>query len=189
MDAQSRPGVPQLGRRVRVLSTKYDGSLHNDYEALLIEDDRASDSLEGCVRLYVPRGTLLHSYRGDGPIGVAFTALFWPGVDCWYNVYHNHWPTERHAIETYINVSLPAQFDGETIRWVDIDLDVVVRSGHRVELWDEDEFAEHLERFGYPENIVAGARAAASELVRLAATAPPPLDRASHIWAFKPAGI
>ena len=172
---------------MRILSTKYDGSPHNDYEGLLIEDGRPSPALDGCLRLFVPEGTLLRSYRGTGQIAVAFTALFWPGADRWFNVYHNHWPTERHAIETYINVSLPAEFDGETLRWVDMDLDVVMRSGSRVELWDEDEFAEHLERFGYPEDIVRRARATSSELMRLAEAGEPPLDRAAHIWARRAA--
>ena len=162
--------------------TKFDGSLHNDYEGLLIEDEALPSALDGCVRLHVARGTPLHSYRGDGQIGIAFTALFWPGMDRWFNVYHNYQPTERHAIETYVNVSLPAAFDGETLRWVDMDLDVVVRSGHRVELWDEDEFAEHVERFGYPEDVVQRSLITASELLRLAAADEPPLDRAAHIW-------
>jgi protein associated with RNAse G/E len=186
LDAQPRSAAPQLGRRIRVLSTKYDGSLHNDYEALLIDEESSTSPDDECLRLYVAQGTPLHSYRGDGPIGVGFTALFWPGADRWFNVYHNHWPTQRHAIETYVNVSLPAEFDGETIRWVDMDLDVVVRTGHRIELWDEDEFAEHLEQFRYPDNVVARARAAAGELMRAAAAGEPPFDRASHIWVQKP---
>ena len=186
MDTDTRT-PPPLGRRVRVLSTKYDGSLHNDYEAfVIVEDEPASDEIAGCLRLYVPRGTPLRSYRGDFGTPVDFTALFWPGGAPWFNVYHNHWTDERYTIATYVNVSLPAEFDGETIRWVDMDLDIVVRAGGMVQLADEDEFAEHLERFGYPEDVVSGSRAAASELMRLAAAGEPPLDRSAHIWATKP---
>jgi hypothetical protein len=165
-----------------VLSTKYDGSQHNDYAARLIEDQLPASPPGGCVRLFVPEGTPLSSYRGAGRIGVPFTALFWPGSDRWFNVYHNHRATDRHSIETYVNVSLPAQFDGETLRWVDMDLDVVVLTGERVELWDEDEFAEHRQRFGYPEDVATRAQEAAYEVMRLASMGEAPLDRVTHIW-------
>ena len=50
---------------------------------------------------------------------------------------------------------------------VDLDLDVVRRRATgTVELRDEDEFAEHRARFGYPDDLVANAEAAAKLLVR-----------------------
>ena len=66
-------------RHIRVLSSKYDGAAHNDYVAELIEDGRG----EAPLRLFVPQGTTIHSYRGDYPARVPFTGLFWPGEDCW----------------------------------------------------------------------------------------------------------
>lgn len=48
---------------------------------------------------------------------------------------------------------------------MDLDLDVVRRRGiGRVELRDEDEFAEHIISFGYPNEVVRPARAAAAWL-------------------------
>ena len=159
-------------RLVRVLSTKYDGSPHYEFEAQLL------GHRDGYVRLHVPRGTLLRSYRGEFPVRATFTALFW--ADRWYNVYHNHRPAGRRGIESYANVATPAQFDGETLRWVDLDLDVLTREGG-VEVDDEDEFAEHRERFGYPDDVVRHALAARDELLRLAGSGAFPFDRASHI--------
>ncbi len=94
-------------------------------------------------------------------------------------------PDGRLSTESYANVSLPATFDGETVRWVDLDLDVTIRDGV-VELLDEDEFDEHRARMAYPEGVVTGAREAASELMRLAATRTPPFDRGTHIWRPRP---
>lgn len=168
------------GRRlVRVQSTKYDGSPHGDYEGELLDGAGAED---GPLRLFVPAGTVNRSYRGDYEIRVAFTALFWPGRDVWWNVFHNHAPAGRRGFVSYANVSSPAEFDGAVVRWVDLDLDVVVMPD-RVELDDEEEFEAHRLRFAYPEDIQRQAREAATELLALAARRAPPFDRASHVPA------
>ncbi len=159
-------------RVVRVLSTKYDGSPHYEFEAQLLGRQ------DGYIRLHVPQGTSLRSYRGEFPVQTTFTALFW--TDRWYNVYHNYRPAGRRGIESYANVSTPAQFDGETLRWVDLDLDVLTRDGG-IEVDDEDEFADHRVRFGYPDEVIRHALAARDELLRLAESGAFPFDRASHI--------
>jgi protein associated with RNAse G/E len=142
-------------RLLRVQSTKFDGSLHNDYEGELLD---GLDDPEGPLRLLV----------------------FWPGRDVWWNVFHNHEPAGRRGFVSYANVSTPAELDGETVRWVDLDLDVVVMPD-RVELDDEYEFEAHRVRYAYPPEIEQRARAAASELLALAARLDPPFDRASHV--------
>lgn len=171
------------GRLVRILSTKFDGSLHNDFVARFIEDER--DGPEAPLRVFVPEGTSIQSYRGEQTVRIPFTALFWPEADRWWNVYHNHWAIQRGdqrwSPEVYANVSLPARFDGTTIHWVDMDLDVTIRNGV-VELLDEDEFEEHRARWEYPEHTVLRALEAASALQELARGRTPPFDRTSHIW-------
>jgi protein associated with RNAse G/E len=167
------------GRLVRVSSTKFDGSLHQDYVAHPLDSQAGGEAL----RLYVSAGTAMRSYRGEFTVRQAFTQLFWPGADCWWNVEHFHEPlpfANRPSLLTYANVSTPAEFDGETIRWVDLDLDVIVTEAG-VRLIDEDEFEEHRERFGYPDDLVMKARAAAELLIDLASRGERPFDRASYI--------
>jgi len=179
------PGAPVTGRPVRILSTKFDGSLHNDFAGRLIEGGAELEGPATPLRVFVPEGTAIQSYRGDQVVQIPFTALFWPGQERWWNVYHNHWTLQRGdqrwTPESYANVSSPATFDGETLHWVDLDLDVTIRAGV-VELLDEDEFAEHRARMRYPEHIVTSALEAASTLLELAARRAPPFDRETHIW-------
>jgi protein associated with RNAse G/E len=166
-------------RLVRVSSTKFDGSLHQEYVAQLLEWGRYGEALQ----LYARAGTLMRSYRGEFALRHAFTHLFWPESDRWWNVEHFHTPvtySNRPSMLTYANISTPAEFDGETVRWVDLDLDVVVSEAD-VRLIDEDEFEEHRERFGYPEDLVMKARAAAETLVDLASRGERPFDRASYV--------
>lgn len=175
-------------RAVRILSTKFDGSLHNDFVGRLIEEPAGTedgDHSAAPLRVFVPEGTSIQSYRGELTVRVPFTALFWPGIDRWWNVYHNHGivrgPSGRPSTAVYANVSTPAAFDGDTIRWVDLDLDVVIRAD-AVELLDEDEFAEHRARMAYPEALAARALEAAAALIELATRRAPPFDRDTHIW-------
>ncbi|MFN8638941.1 MAG: DUF402 domain-containing protein [Dehalococcoidia bacterium] len=194
------PGTPQGGeprlpgehlvtsRRVRILSTKFDGSHHNEFEGRLLDDPPGGP--EDAARVLVEAGTRMRSYRGTYTANLDFTMLFWPHLDRWWNLEHNHWvfrrPDGRMTTESYANVSTPATFDGETFRWVDLDLDVTVRDGV-VELVDEDEFDDHRAAMAYPEEIVARARAAAAELLHLANARTPPFDRGAHIWRPRPA--
>jgi protein associated with RNAse G/E len=171
-------------RRVRVLSTKYDGSPHNDYVAMVLGSDAAPD-LGAPLRLFVPVGTIMRSTaRADFALVTPFTQLFWPGADVWWNIEHMHWPhvgTNGGVMYSYANVSLPARLEGDTVHWVDLDLDIVTTDRGPV-LVDEDEFEEHRVRFGYPDDLVARAHEAAATLLERAALGTPPWDRDAHIW-------
>ena len=56
--------------------------------------------------------------------------------------------------------------DGDTVTAVDLDLDVIRRRADQlVLLVDEDEFAEHRIRYGYPAEVVGQAEQAAAWLL------------------------
>ncbi len=165
--------APGVRRTVRVASTKYDGSWHYEFDAQLLAHEGPM------LRLLVTEGTPFTGYRGEGAIRTTFTALFWSDRD--YNLYHNHRPMGRRRITSYANVALPAVLDGDVLRWVDLDLDVIVDANGGVVLDDEDEFEDHRLRFAYPRDVVARAIAARDELLRLAAAGAFPFDRATHI--------
>ena len=68
--------------------------------------------------------------------------------------------------EVYCDITTPARWEGDTVHIIDLDLDVVRRRATgAVELRDEDEFEEHRAEFGYPEEVVGEARAAAEKLL------------------------
>lgn len=134
---------------------KYDGSAHRDYPARRLADD------EHGTWLGVDTGTP-SIYHGLPSVEQIPFVLLVPR-DSWWTAMFN--PPPRTS-EVYCDIATPAQWDGhELVDIVDLDLDVVRRrySGH-VELRDEDEFAEHRTRFGYPDDLVDHATAAASWL-------------------------
>ncbi|HYH35644.1 MAG TPA: DUF402 domain-containing protein [Nocardioides sp.] len=62
-------------------------------------------------------------------------------------------------VRVYVDVATPPEWDGTTVRSTDLDLDVVQGTTGRVWVDDEDEFADHRQRFGYPDSLVAAALA------------------------------
>ena len=56
--------------------------------------------------------------------------------------------------DLYVDIATPGEWHGDVLRAVDLDLDVVRGWTGRIWVDDEDEFAEHRVRFGYPAEVV-----------------------------------
>jgi protein associated with RNAse G/E len=161
------------GERILIASTKYDGSLHYEYGATF------EGQSDGILRCTVEAGEPWIGYRGEGAIQRTFTALFF--TNRWFNVFHNHEPMGNRGILSYANVATPIEFDGETVRWTDLDIDIVVSERFGVTVDDEDEFEEHQDRFEYPTDIVERVLQTRDELLELARSSDFPLDRSTHV--------
>ena len=139
---------------VRVIYRKYDGSAHRDYPARrLAEDDLGT-------WLGVVKGTE-SVYHGRPSVEQIPFVLLVPHQGWWTAMFN---PPPRTS-EIYCDITTPARWEGDVVHLVDLDLDVVRRRGSGViELRDEDEFAEHRVRYGYPPEVVAAAEAEARRL-------------------------
>ena len=112
------------------------------------------------VWLFAPKGTI--TQRGDEePIPMPHSFVKLVPHDAWHAAMWN----SAGRYEVYVDVCTPATWDGEVVRMVDLDLDVVrYRSDGSVAVLDEDEFLEHRVAFGYPEHVVDRARSVAARL-------------------------
>jgi uncharacterized protein len=151
---------PHLGRRVRVVSRKYDGSLRDEYETWLVE---ATDEV---ITLLSPPGTPYLDHRVGSwqaaPDGLL--ELYFPRR--WYNLWHIC-EQASDVNRVYVNLAAPAVLRGDLLEWVDLDLDYRVHADGSAELLDEDEFAENAARFGYPPELVGQVHAACREIEAL----------------------
>ncbi|GIF06025.1 DUF402 domain-containing protein [Actinoplanes siamensis] len=140
---------------VRVIYTKYDGSAHRDYPARrLAEDDLGT-------WVGVTQGTA-SVYHGRPSVEQIPFVLLVPHHAWWTGMFN---PPPRTS-EVYCDITTPARWEGDTVHIVDLDLDVVRRrETGLVELRDEDEFEEHRTLFGYPDDLVVEANAAAELLM------------------------
>ncbi|HET6625766.1 MAG TPA: DUF402 domain-containing protein [Nocardioidaceae bacterium] len=167
---------------VRVVFSKWGARPHWEYDAVRLGAD------ENGTWLGVPSGTRLSRPGADFctepafvvlvPEAAPFTASFYADLPSGDVSSAPAW-----SVETYVDITTPPVWDGRTVRLVDLDLDVVKGRTGRVWVDDEDEFADHRTRFGYPDAVVRMALSSC-ESVRLAVeSGHPPYDgRARAHW-------
>lgn len=151
---------------------KWGGILHWRHDMVLLgEDDHG-------WWLGAPTGSIVQ--RGDEPPVVrdrAYVQLIRPS-DPWTALFDS-----GGKYEVYIDLITPATWvDDTTVEMIDLDLDVVRRVNGEVALLDEDEWAEHIERFGYPAELIDQTETAAAELVRLVESRVEPFGSAALPW-------
>jgi uncharacterized protein len=78
--------------------------------------------------------------------------------------------------EVYVDITTAPVWEGTTVRAVDLDLDVVRGWTGRVWVDDEDEFADHQLRFGYPQEVVRLAVVSSAEVLAAVGARRPPYD-------------
>ena len=159
-------------------STKYDGSLHYRYPLTVVREDA------DLLMLYASPGTVCESYRGQLTAKYHSLELYWS--DRFYNLtvmWHADWRPRMH----YVNLATPSIWDAGTLRFIDLDLDVIWRAeSGEVILDDEEEFALHQVRFGYPSELIAQVQRAADDVRELIACSAYPFD--GSLFAWRPDG-
>jgi uncharacterized protein len=162
------------GRDVRVVYTKYDGSLHWHQVMQYLGEDEHGIWLGGRA------GST--TQRGDEPpivLKQAFVGLI--PEDQWWTATFNGDPAKT---EIYCDIGTPARWPNPAlVTMVDLDLDVLrVRADQRVIVVDEDEFAEHQLRYGYPPDVISEAERAAAWLLDAISAKAEPFGAAYLSW-------
>lgn len=160
-----------IGRQIEVRGTYYDGSLQWQHPAWLVMERDGMIIIQTFAGLEVLRHgeAWQSSYDTRGH--------YW--ADRWYNVIRLEESRGRGLHGWYVNIATPAEFDGENLHYVDLQLDVIVHAGasHTWEARDEAEFQAASQRFAYPDSLVRGARRAVEEVVGLIERREFPFDR------------
>lgn len=159
---------------VQVNYRKYDGSLHWNLRMRRLGED------EHGVWLGLPADSLIHKGHDlDMPVAEAHVILFPPGA--WWTATFNAPPRRT---EIYCDITSPPQWPSpDEVTMVDLDLDVLrKRDTDLTILVDEDEFAEHQVRYGYPTEVIEAAQAAADWLLRAVAARTGPFGGAHEKW-------
>lgn len=142
-------------RDVKVVYRKLDGSLHWHLTTRWLGED------EHGVWTGIARPTAMR--KGDGPlVRLDYASVLLFPRDAWWTAAFNDAPAET---EIYCDITTPVRWPsaGE-VTMVDLDLDVSRRRTGEVEVWDEDEFAAHQRKYGYPADVVAAAERSAEWL-------------------------
>ena len=82
----------------------------------------------------------------------------------WWTAIWNDVPPSQRKEELFVDIAAPAEWIGDTVRMIDLDLDLARWSDGTVEILDEDEFADHQVALGYPERLIDNARTTTARL-------------------------
>ena len=159
---------------VQVDFRKYDGSLHWHARLRRLGEDEYGTWLGG------PRGCLWR--RGVGGPTVtyahAFVCLIPRGA--WWTASFNG---EPEATELYCDLTTVPQWPSpDLVTMIDLDLDVLRKRTGATILVDEDEFAEHQVKYGYPPEVITKAEEAARWLMAAVESRAEPFGGAHEKW-------
>lgn len=149
-------------RSILVQVYKYDGVLHRTWPAQLLRQDGSLIVLDARFPEEV-----VHDLLGTIAGGTHSLEYYW--LDRWYNVFRFAQP-DGSLRNFYCNVNVPAKFDGETLSYVDLDLDILVNPDFSYQVLDVEDFEKNVQRYGYPAEVEASARRTVDELVDMIET-------------------
>jgi protein associated with RNAse G/E len=128
---------------------KYDGREHRRWTARVVQQAGPLIVLHAVFEEEVN-----HDLLGKIASGTTSKEFYW--LDRWYNVF-------RFGDRFYCNVTQPPQFDGAVLRYVDLDLDILVERDFSYRILDLEDF----EAWSYPAEVQHNARQALNELIML----------------------
>ncbi|WP_328916856.1 MULTISPECIES: DUF402 domain-containing protein [unclassified Streptomyces] len=159
---------------VQVNYRKYDGSLHWNLRMRRLGED------EHGVWLGLPaHGVMRKGHNPEVSLPEAHVVLV-PRASWWTAIF-NAAPART---EIYCDITTPPRWISPAeVTMVDLDLDVIrKRDADRPVLVDEDEFAEHQVRYGYPADVIAEARESAQWLLAAVTAGSGPFGGAHEAW-------
>jgi uncharacterized protein len=168
-------------RDVRVVYTKYDGSLHWHQVMRYLGEDEHGIWLGGAAGSTTQRG-----YEPPIVLDQPFVELIPDGQ--WWTATFNGDPART---EVYCDIGTPPRWqwpadgaaDPAEVTMVDLDLDVLrLRADQRVIVVDEDEFAVHQVRYGYPPDVISQAERAAAFLLDVISAKAEPFGAVYQDW-------
>jgi protein associated with RNAse G/E len=165
---------------VRLVYTKYDGSLHWHTWLWRLGSDSHGVWLGAPAGNISRRGASFLSTTPDPQV------MLIPADRWWTATFFS--PPGKYSVYCDIT-TVPGWRSPSYVSMIDLDLDVIGRTSGDVILADEDEFAVHRVAFGYPADMVDRAEAAAAWLMSAVAGGWPPFDGCALNWlAHVPSG-
>jgi uncharacterized protein len=147
----------ETSRNLTIQAKKYDGRVRKTWHGGVV-----SESTDLLILVAKFEEDVHHNDLGHIRAGTVSFEYF--KLDKWYNMFRFHHPTGE-LLAYYINISMPPILEGNTLSYVDLDIDVVVWPNKLVEVLDRDDFEKNQLKYGYPEHVVAGAEDALNDVL------------------------
>jgi protein associated with RNAse G/E len=149
-------------KTIQVRAYKYDGSEHRSWPAQVLRQEGPLIVLDAKFPEEV-----VHDLLGTIASGTHSLEYYW--LDRWYNVFRFAQPNGELR-NYYCNVNVPPTFDGKTLSYVDLDLDILVEPDFSYQILDVEDFERNAKLYGYSNEVQTNVRLAVHELVNLIET-------------------
>jgi protein associated with RNAse G/E len=157
------------GSQILVRTYKYDGKEHRSWHAKVVNSDFPLLVLDAAFEENID-----HALLGRIASGTISTEYYW--LDRWYNVFRFSDP-DQQLISFYCNINLPPTFDGQVLKYIDLDIDVLVQPDLSYEVLDLDDFEANAQLYSYPTEIRDNAHRALVDLIQLVDEGSFPFER------------
>ncbi len=147
---------------ITVRALKYDGSEHRRWTGRLLRKEGSLIVLDAIFP-----DEISHELLGTITSGTSSIEYYW--LDRWYNVFRFAKPSGQLR-NYYCNINAPAQFDGQDLSYVDLDMDILVEPDYSYQVIDRDDFDRNAIHYGYSDETRANALRALDELTALIQT-------------------
>ena len=144
---------------ITVRACKYDGSEHRRWLATVVKQEASLLVLDASFSEEIS-----HEFLGTIVSGTRSIEYYW--LDRWYNVFRFSQPNGELRIY-YCNVNIPPKFDGQTLSYVDLDIDILVEPDLTYRVVDLKDFEQNARRYDYSAEVQTKASRALIELIDL----------------------
>jgi protein associated with RNAse G/E len=158
-----------IGNVITVRSYKYDGSEHRHWPAQLVNQSGSLLVLDAKFEADVE-----HDLLGLIASGTHSLEYYW--LDRWYNIFRFGNP-DGSVRSFYCNVNQPPEFDGQVLKYTDLDLDILVNPDFSYHILDQEEFEKNCRIYSYPETVKLEAQNALCELQTMIETRAFPFNK------------
>ena len=148
-----------LTREITVRVFKHDGTEYRRWNARLCRHEGDLVVLDAEFDVDVA-----HELLGEIKRGTRAVEYYW--LNRWYNVFR-FLKDDGNTRLWYCNTSTPPQFDGTTLSYIDLDIDILVQPDFSFQVLDEDEFETNAKIYGYSEKEKSGVHAAVQEVLEM----------------------
>jgi protein associated with RNAse G/E len=153
--------VAAAGETIIVRACKYDGREHRRWSAQLLKREGPLLVLDA----YFPE-EISHHLLGTIAVGTHSLEYYW--LDRWYNVFRFAEP-DGQLRNYYCNVNVPPALVGNTLSYIDLDLDILVAPDFSYQILDKDDFETNAALYDYSADVQENASRALDELITMIA--------------------
>lgn len=134
-----------MNNQITIQALKYGNHPHYEWNTRLLE------KTDSHIFVLGEFGRKLNHYTKQKVFTIDNWTIEYFSFDSWFTVSADI--VGGQIKQYYCNINQPAKMEGQTVSFVDLDLDYIQRNGE----WsvvDEDEFASNAIKFGYPDTLI-----------------------------------